>query len=156
MPQTKFKLICNGLFHSKLTYCLQVFSHVWDIPSYDEVNRRFSTFTRGDNRKLQVLQNKVMRLKSGLHSEHQLWNLQSPPVIFQCSSSQHILPWPQQTKQCSHSSLNTWPTSSSWEQTMKTKLFQTVLKIQWESKQILPLEEVVSSSEVLLCSISFP
>ena len=32
----------------------------------DEENRRFFAFTRGDNRKLQVLQNKVMRLKSGL------------------------------------------------------------------------------------------
>ena len=47
-------------------YCLQVFSHVWNIPNYDLENRRFSAFTRGDNRKLQVLQNKVMRLKSGL------------------------------------------------------------------------------------------
>ena len=32
----------------------------------DEESRRFSAFTRGDNRKLQVLQNKVMRLKTGL------------------------------------------------------------------------------------------
>ena len=66
MPKDKFKLFCNGLFHSKLMYCLQVFSHVWDIPNLDLENRRFSAFTREDNRKLQVLQNKVMRLKSGL------------------------------------------------------------------------------------------
>ena len=66
MPQHKFKLFCNGLFHSKLTYCLQVFSHVWNIPNYDEENRRYVAFTREDNRKLQVLQNKVLSLKSGL------------------------------------------------------------------------------------------
>ena len=66
MPEDKFKLFCNGLFHSKLVYCLQVFSHVWNIPSMDLENRRFPAFTRGDNRKLQVLQNKVMRLKTKL------------------------------------------------------------------------------------------
>ena len=31
MPKDKFKLLCSGLFYSKLFYCLQVFSHVWDI-----------------------------------------------------------------------------------------------------------------------------
>ena len=66
LPKEKFKLFCNGLFHSKLTYCLQVFSHVWNIPNLDQEERRFAAFSRGDNRKLQVLQNKVMRLKSHL------------------------------------------------------------------------------------------
>jgi hypothetical protein len=66
MPKEKFKLFCNGLFHSKLLYCLQVFSHVWNIPNLDQENRRYSAFTRGDNRKLQVLQNKVMQLKCNL------------------------------------------------------------------------------------------
>ena len=28
MPKDKFRLLCNGLFYSKLLYCLQVFSHV--------------------------------------------------------------------------------------------------------------------------------
>ena len=32
----------------------------------DENNRRFSAYTKDDNRKIQVLQNQVMRLKSGL------------------------------------------------------------------------------------------
>ena len=63
MPKDKF---CNGLFYSKLLYCLQLFSHVWNIPNLDQENRRFTAFTRGDNRKLQVLQNKVMRLQYGL------------------------------------------------------------------------------------------
>ena len=66
MPNSKFTLFCNGLFHSKLVYCLQVFANVWNIPTMDEENRRFAAFTRGDNRKLQTLQNKVMRLKTGL------------------------------------------------------------------------------------------
>ena len=66
MPSEKFKLFCNGLFNSKLIYCLQVFSHVWDIPNMDLEQQRFTAFTRGDNRRLQVLQNKVLRLKSQL------------------------------------------------------------------------------------------
>ena len=32
----------------------------------DEEQRRFSTFTKEDNRKIQVIQNKILRLKSGL------------------------------------------------------------------------------------------
>ena len=66
MPSNRLKLFCNGLFHSKLSYCIQVFSNVWNITNLDEENRRFAAFTKTDNRKLQILQNKVMRLKTGL------------------------------------------------------------------------------------------
>ena len=66
MPIEKFKLLCNGLFYSKLLYCLQVFSHVWDISNLDQETRRFTASTWKDNRQLQVLQNKVMRLQTGL------------------------------------------------------------------------------------------
>ena len=47
-------------------YRLQVFSLVWDVSNSDVEQRRFPAFTRGDNQKLQVLQNKVMRLKTNL------------------------------------------------------------------------------------------
>ena len=66
MPKDKFVLLCNGLFYSKLLYCLQVFANCWCDPNLDESVRRFPAFTRNDNAKLQVLQNKVMRLKCGL------------------------------------------------------------------------------------------
>ena len=66
MPRHRFKLFCNGLFHSKLSYCLQVFGNVWDIPDNDDETRRFAAFTKLDNNKLQILQNKVMRLKTNL------------------------------------------------------------------------------------------
>ena len=66
VSKAKLNLVSNGLFYSKLQYCLQVFSHVWDIPNFDEESRRFKAFTKDDNRKLQVLQNKVLRLKTGL------------------------------------------------------------------------------------------
>ena len=47
-------------------YCLQVFANCWSECNLDESVQRFTTFTRNDNAKLQVLQNKVMRLKCGL------------------------------------------------------------------------------------------
>ena len=36
MPNDEFKLFCHCLFYSKLQYCLQVFSHVLDIPNLDQ------------------------------------------------------------------------------------------------------------------------
>ena len=69
MQPHRFSLFCNGLFYSKLLYCLQVFGHVWNIPNHDDLNRRYTAFTKEDNRKLQVIQNKVLRLKTGLPSE---------------------------------------------------------------------------------------
>ena len=62
----QFNSIANGLFGSKLSYGIQVFGNVWGIPSMDDDNRRFYGFSKEDNRKLQVVQNKMLRLKSGL------------------------------------------------------------------------------------------
>ena len=49
-----------------MRYCIQLFGNVWGIPSLDEERRRSVSFTKTDNNKLQVLQNKVLRLKTGL------------------------------------------------------------------------------------------
>ena len=65
MTTSQFKKACEGIFNSKLTYCLQVFGNVWGITNMDDNNRRFTAFTKEDNRRLQVLQNKVLRLKTG-------------------------------------------------------------------------------------------
>ena len=54
MTKTQFKKVCEGIFDSKLAYCLQVFGNVWGISNMDETNRRFSAFTKEDNRRLQV------------------------------------------------------------------------------------------------------
>jgi hypothetical protein len=66
MPKKRFRMICQGIFYSKMTYCLQVVGNVWGVESTDEVNRRFSAFTKEDNRKLQTLQNTVLRLKTNM------------------------------------------------------------------------------------------
>ena len=66
MPKKKFRTICQGIFYSKMSYCLQVVGNVWGIDTNDEVNRRFSAYTKEDNRKLQTLQNMVLRMKTDM------------------------------------------------------------------------------------------
>ena len=58
--------MCQGMFTSRLIYCIQLFGNVWGIPSLDDDNRRSSSFSKEDNRKLQVLQNRMLRLKTKL------------------------------------------------------------------------------------------
>ena len=55
MQPHRFSLFCNELFYSKLLYCLQVFGHVWNIPKHDDLNRRYSAFTKENNHKMQVI-----------------------------------------------------------------------------------------------------
>ena len=64
MPEAKFNTICQGIFYSKLLYCLQIVGNVWGVGTTDEETRRFTAFTKEDNRKLQVLQNMVLRMKT--------------------------------------------------------------------------------------------
>ena len=66
VPGSKFKMLCQGIFYSKILYCLQVFGNVWGLDGYNELPRRNTSFTREDARKLQVLQNSVCRLLTGL------------------------------------------------------------------------------------------
>ena len=66
MPRERFNTTSQGLFYSKLIYCLQVIGNVWGLSANDKTNRRYTAFTKEDNRKLQTLQNQVLRLKTGL------------------------------------------------------------------------------------------
>ena len=65
VPKARFKMLSEGIFKSKLLYCLQVFGNVWG-QGFDEVERRNVGFGKEDLRKLQVLQNKVCRMKTML------------------------------------------------------------------------------------------
>ena len=66
MPPTQFHTISQGMFDSKLLYCLQLFGNTWLRNQNDDTQRRFKAFTKADNQKLQVLQNKVLRMKTNL------------------------------------------------------------------------------------------
>ena len=59
----RFKIIMNGMFTSKLIYGITVWGAVWGIPGdLDQETRRSITTTKEDMRKLQVLQNKALRI----------------------------------------------------------------------------------------------
>ena len=45
----------NGMFYSKLIYCLPVYGNVIGMEQYKEENSRHQSFTASDNQRLQVL-----------------------------------------------------------------------------------------------------
>ena len=61
----KFSKIIDGIFTSKLMYGMNVWGGLWDIPgTVDNTNR--TSITKNDMKRLQVLQNKTMRMETGL------------------------------------------------------------------------------------------
>ena len=67
MSTQRFNMVANGLFNSKLIYGISVWGGIWNLPGSFDIERRNSpTLTKEDNRQLQVLQNKICRLRTGL------------------------------------------------------------------------------------------
>ena len=62
MNKENLKYFANGIFYSKLNYCLPVFGNVLGLEEYKEDNSRYQSFTFKDNSNLQVLQNKLNRM----------------------------------------------------------------------------------------------
>ena len=63
----KLKCFIEGIFYSKLNYCLPLYGNVFGLEIYKDANTKYRSYTKRDNNKLQVLQNKVCRIltKSG-------------------------------------------------------------------------------------------
>ena len=55
-------MFASGIFYSKLSYCLPLFTNTWGLDPYKEDKQRFSSYTKEVNRRLQVIQNQVCRL----------------------------------------------------------------------------------------------
>ena len=55
------RMLAQGLFYSKLNYCLPLFCNTWGLDKYKDGDTRSISFTKEDNRRLQVLQNQVDR-----------------------------------------------------------------------------------------------
>ena len=67
MPSDKFRTVANSLFYSKLVYCISVWGGVWNLPGVlDDQDRSLTSISKQDMGKLQVLQNSVLRLQTGL------------------------------------------------------------------------------------------
>ena len=99
LPNKKFKQLVSGIFTSKLIYCMSVWIGVWDIPGQLDDGNKLS-MNRNDMKRLQVLQNKVLRLetkldrsvptstlldKSGSLSVHQLGAYHTAVHVFKIS-----------------------------------------------------------------------
>ena len=65
LPNKKFKQVVSGIFTSKMIYCMSVWIGIWDIPGQHDDGNKLS-MNRNDMRRLQVLQNKVLRLETKL------------------------------------------------------------------------------------------
>ena len=67
MPAVRFRTLVNGLWFSKLLYGITVWGEVFGVTNeYDEETRKHIAMTKEDLRKLQVAENSVMRLMTGL------------------------------------------------------------------------------------------
>ena len=64
LPRERFKMLVNGIFMSKLLYCLQLYGNVY-VDGLDGCNDRNNSFTKSNLHSLQVLQNRVLRLLTG-------------------------------------------------------------------------------------------
>jgi hypothetical protein len=61
MPTNKFKCLINGLFYSKLLYCLPLYANVIGVGDISHHN----SFTKANLKSLQILQNELMCLYTG-------------------------------------------------------------------------------------------
>ena len=78
MPSSKFRQLVNGIYYSKQMYCLTVYSGIWGLPgNMDEENRNGTMLTKEDMRKLQVVENSIMLLKTNSRYDTQTSELLS-------------------------------------------------------------------------------
>ena len=105
---SRFKIIMNGMFTSKLIYGITVWGAVWGIPGdLDQEKRRSISTTKEDMQKLQVLQNKAISIfcrnsydtstaklleQSNQLSVHQLVAYHSATQIFKIKDPETSLP----------------------------------------------------------------
>ena len=63
-PDRKFNQLVSGIFTSKMMFGATVWGGVWDIPGVQGDTIRKTSIGKSDMRKLQVLQNKILRLQT--------------------------------------------------------------------------------------------
>ena len=65
MTAARFRLLVNGLFMSKLLYCLPLFGNCLGVATAKDGETRLNSFTKSHLKALQTLQNKTLRLITG-------------------------------------------------------------------------------------------
>ena len=80
----RLKLLASGLFYSKLSYCLPLYVSTWGLDRYRDIVTRTNTFTKEDNRKLQVIQNHLCRMLLNTQSNYYRQNQSTKELLDQC------------------------------------------------------------------------
>ena len=83
--RSKLCLLAEGIFYSKLRYCLPLFTTTWDLDKQKDKNSRFTNFAKEDNRKLQVLQNQLCRLLLYKQNLYEKQNIPTRELLLQCN-----------------------------------------------------------------------
>ena len=82
------KLLASGLLYSKLSYCLPLYVSTWGLDRYRDIATRTNTFTKEDNRKLQVIQNHLCRLLLKTQSNYYRQNQSTQELLYELSIHQ--------------------------------------------------------------------
>ena len=70
MPEDTFKMISSGLFTSLVLYCIEVYGNVFGLDKLDETKRKSPAFTKKDCSRLQILQNKALKIQMKLPRDY--------------------------------------------------------------------------------------
>ena len=69
MPNHRLRVMAEGLFFSVLNYGIEIYANTWLSATLDEQIRNSMAFSKEDNRKLQILVNKVLRVLTASNYE---------------------------------------------------------------------------------------
>ena len=65
VPASQFRTLVNGIFVSKILYCLELYGVVRGTETLRDCDSRYNSFTKSHLQALQTLLNKIMRLITG-------------------------------------------------------------------------------------------
>ena len=73
MSKARLRVFASGIFYSKLQYCLPVFGNVFGLEKYRDINNKYTSFTKSDNNRLQVLQNSNEPKLNRFKTDARIW-----------------------------------------------------------------------------------
>ena len=78
-------ILANGLFYSKLQYCMPLFISTWNLDLYKDGNSRIINFSKDDCQKLQVLQNQICRILLGKRNLYYKQSISTEQLLRRCN-----------------------------------------------------------------------
>ena len=82
--QKNLKMLANGMFYSKLLYCLPLVVSTWNLEVYKDGVMRYTNFSKDDCHRLQVLQNSLCRLLLGYQGLYFKQSVSTEELLQRC------------------------------------------------------------------------